>query len=44
MATYLNAVERVGLLRRFTAFSCKAYRCKDITNCTPNARLLPKPQ
>jgi hypothetical protein len=43
MVNYLNAAERVGLLKQITAFSCKAFRCEDITSCTRNNKLLPKP-
>jgi hypothetical protein len=33
MAVYLDAFRRLGLLKRFTAFGCNAYRCEDVAIC-----------
>jgi hypothetical protein len=40
MYLYLDAVERFGLLKRFTAFGCKTYRCEEPAMCTST---LPSP-
>jgi hypothetical protein len=34
MTVYLDAFRRLGLLKRFTAFGCKTYRCEEVAMCT----------